>query len=180
MTTIRSKYIYKNKGFTLVEIVMVLLVLGILSSIAIPKFIDLKRDSQRAVLKGIVGTLRSTTAIYQPLAAIKGVENGSLRIDGVNVQFRSGYPYGHWNSTFRHILGISTKSSFTNANDRCSGNSLCGVGLRTSIPTVAGTTGGRGIIIWPEGYRINERCFSYYYNRNDGTYPLIGFVDQGC
>jgi len=96
------------------------------------------------------------------------------------VQLHSGFPEGHWNNTFRHILDISTRSGYTRANVRCTQYRLCVVGNRRSIPAVAGTTGGRGVTIWPEGYRISERCFAYYYNRHDGSYPMIGLVDTGC
>lgn len=171
---------YKSNGFTLVEIVVVLLLVGLISSVAIPRFVDLKRDALIGTLKGIEGALYSTTGIYQPLAAIKGVKTGHVLINGASVQFNSGFPDGHWNNAFRYILDVSTDSGYTNANTRCSQFRLCGVGMRPFIPTVADTTGGRGVIIWPEGYRIDEKCFAYYYNRHDGSYPLIGVVDTGC
>ena len=169
-----------NQGYTLVEIIIVLLVLGILASIALPKFVDLKRDALLASLKGVKGALHSTTTIYQPVAAIRGVDTGILSVNGKNVRFHSGFPEGHWNGAFRYILDISSRSGYTRANARCTDYRLCGVGNRRSIPTVAGTTGGRGVIIWPEGFRISERCFAYYYNRHDGSYPMIGVVDSGC
>ncbi|MDH5469897.1 MAG: type II secretion system GspH family protein [Gammaproteobacteria bacterium] len=179
-TTLRSVHGNRTRGFTLVEVVIVLVALGILASIAIPRFVNLKGDAQLAVLKGVRGALNSTTEIYQPLAAIRGVYTGNLNVNGTNVRFHSGYPEGNWNQTFRHILDISTKSSFTNANALCTQYRLCGVGMQASIPTVSGTTGGRGVIIWPEGFRISEQCFAYYYNRHDGSYPMIGVVDTGC
>ncbi len=170
----------RQGGFSLVEFVLVLVILGILASIAIPRFIDLRQDAVISSLKSVKGSLHSTVNIYQPLAALRGVQTGNLLVNGVNVRFHSGYPEGHWNNTFRHILDITSRSGFTNANARCSGYRLCGVGNRRSIPTVAGTNGGRGVIIWPEGFRISERCFAYYYNRHDGSYPMIGMVDSGC
>jgi MSHA pilin protein MshA len=168
------------QGFTLVEVIIVLLVLGILASIAIPGFVDLKKDATLGSLDAIEGALHSTMSIYQPLAAIRGVKTGNLAVNGENVRFHSGFPEGHWNQAFRYILDISTKSRNTGAGARCTQYRLCGVGNRTSIPTIAGTTGGRGVIIWPEGYRIRERCFAYYYNHHDGSYPAIGVVDTGC
>ncbi|MGB5259421.1 MAG: prepilin-type N-terminal cleavage/methylation domain-containing protein [Gammaproteobacteria bacterium] len=170
----------KVQGFTLVEVVLVLLILGILASIAIPKFVDLQRDARLASMQAVKGALSSTTVIYQPLAAIRGVKTGNLPVNGKNVMFHSGFPEGHWNNAFRYILDISAKSGFTAAGARCTQYRLCGVGNRPSIPAVAGTTGGRGIIIWPEGFRISERCFAYYYNRHDGSFPMIGVIDTGC
>jgi prepilin-type N-terminal cleavage/methylation domain-containing protein len=180
MEVLRTAPGSRARGFTLIEFVIVLLVLGILASIAIPGFVDLQRDARLATLKEIKGALHSTTGIYQPLAAIRGVKTGNLQINGSNVLFHSGFPEGHWNKTFRYILDLSANSRNTPAGSRCSQFRLCGVGNRPSIPTVAGTTGGRGVIIWPEGYLISERCFAYYYNRHDGSYPMIGAVDTGC
>jgi len=176
----RSVPYCRIQGYTLVEVVIVLLVLGILASIAIPRFVNLRSDALQGTLQGIEGALHSTTGIYQPLAAIRGVQTGNLLVNGTNVQFHSGFPEGHWNNTFRYILDISAKSGFTPAGTRCTRYRLCGVGNRRSIPAVAGTTGGRGVIIWPEGFLISERCFVYYYNRHDGSYPMIGVVDTGC
>lgn len=180
MTVFKPEVLSRIKGFTLVEIVLVLLLVGILSSVAIPRFVNLRQDALIGSFKGIVGALHSTTQIYQSLAAIKGIKTGNLDINGASVQFHSGFPDGHWNNAIRYILDISTKSGYTRTGDRCTQHRLCGVGNRTSIPTITGTVGGLGVIIWPEGYRINERCFVYYYNRHDGSYPIIGLVDTGC
>lgn len=169
-----------NSGFTLVEVVIVLVVLGILGSIAIPRFIDLQRQSRLVALQSIEGTLYSTTGIYRSYAGIQGVETGNIQVNGTSVKVHSGYPEGLWNGTFRYILDISAKSSYTSANARCANYPLCGVGNRSSIYSVAGTSGGRGVIIWPDGFRIRDKCFAYYYNPHNGNEPMIGVVDSGC
>lgn len=53
----------KQAGFTLIELVIVIVILGILSVIAIPQFIDLSGDSYRSSVKGIAGALASASAI---------------------------------------------------------------------------------------------------------------------
>ncbi|MFH2204138.1 MAG: prepilin-type N-terminal cleavage/methylation domain-containing protein [Elusimicrobiota bacterium] len=54
----------KNKGFTLIELMIVVAIIGILAAIAIPKFADLIRKSNEGNTKGNLGTLRSALSIY--------------------------------------------------------------------------------------------------------------------
>jgi len=49
-------------GFTLIELVMVMVIIAILSAVAIPKFIDMSDDAKLASLNGIAGALSSASA----------------------------------------------------------------------------------------------------------------------
>ncbi len=52
-----------QQGFTLIELVMVIVILGVLAATAIPKFVDLKADAQAAALQGVVGGINSASAV---------------------------------------------------------------------------------------------------------------------
>jgi prepilin-type N-terminal cleavage/methylation domain-containing protein len=71
MQNIRSR-IRDQRGFTLIEIVMVIVLLGVLAAIAIPKYIDLKTDAQNATADGIVASVTSSAAIGYAKSAISG------------------------------------------------------------------------------------------------------------
>lgn len=61
-----------QRGFTLIELVMVIVILGVLAAVAIPKFVDLKTDAYLASAKGYAGALSSANAINYAGCAAKG------------------------------------------------------------------------------------------------------------
>lgn len=64
----------KQQGFTLIELVMVIVILGILAAVAIPRFIDLAGNAQTAATEGVAGALASASAInYAGCSAVGNV-----------------------------------------------------------------------------------------------------------
>lgn len=64
----------KEQGFTFIELVMVIVILGILAAVAIPRFIDLAGNAQTAAVQGIAGSLGSASAInYAGCSAVGNV-----------------------------------------------------------------------------------------------------------
>jgi MSHA pilin protein MshA len=53
----------KQAGFTLIELVMVIVLIGVLAAVAIPKFVDLGGDARAAAAQGVAGALSSASAI---------------------------------------------------------------------------------------------------------------------
>ena len=55
----------KQQGFTLVELVVVLVVLGILAAVAIPKYVSYTTEARTAAMNGLAGAVRSSVALVQ-------------------------------------------------------------------------------------------------------------------
>ena len=53
----------RQTGFTLIELIMVIVILGVLSAVAIPKYLDLKSDANQAAVNGVAGSLSSAASV---------------------------------------------------------------------------------------------------------------------
>lgn len=61
----------RNRGFTLIELVMVILLLAVLAAVAIPNFQDFRSDARNSAVRGAVGGVRSAVAIARAAIALK-------------------------------------------------------------------------------------------------------------
>jgi MSHA pilin protein MshA len=85
-----------QRGFTLIELVMVIVILGVLAAVAIPKFVDLKADAQQAAVDGVAGALASASAINYAsnrVTPARGVTIG-VACSNLSALLQGGLPSG--------------------------------------------------------------------------------------
>ena len=160
----------KQKGFTLIELVVVIVILGILAATAAPKFIDLTGDAKAATLAGVAGSLSTGVNLIQAKAMIQGKHNvtsaNTLTFDGLTfTTYNQGVPREIWNNGFQQLIdGDFTHigSGSGPMNTICSGSDFCVIDNLLASNVIAGK-GGYGIFFVPKGHKLADKdCFAYY------------------
>ncbi|MDU0355001.1 prepilin-type N-terminal cleavage/methylation domain-containing protein [Paraglaciecola aquimarina] len=166
-----------QSGFTLVELIIVIVILGILAVTAAPKFIDLSGDANVSVLKSVGGAITSASKLVYAKSVLQGKSNAELAyvdLDGdgaTDIETRYGYPSGSrtnglskamsdsfdtdwiWSTNNSHSIFYLTKASFT----------------------------------WTSGAYVNKKpieatnCYLIYNRaKNKGELPTIEYITSGC
>ncbi|KXI29007.1 prepilin-type N-terminal cleavage/methylation domain-containing protein [Paraglaciecola hydrolytica] len=112
----------KATGFTLIELIIVIVILGILSVVAAPKFIDISSDARISVLESFEGSMRTASNLVNLKAIMAGktdcATNPTIQVGTESVTLRCGYPCPHPNGIAKTV---SFDDSFVWVGGNCSG-----------------------------------------------------------
>ena len=87
----------QHSGFTLIELVIVIVILGILSAFALPRFADLGSDARQASIEGAAGAMRSSASIARTACAADSdcdvsSDDQSITLEGASIGMEFGAP----------------------------------------------------------------------------------------
>lgn len=103
-----------QKGFTLIELIVVIVILGILSAVAVPKFVDMQGEAKKAVLEGIRGSFKSAVMMAHGKCLVSNVIGDStINVEGSDVEVNLAYP----DATTANLSDLVDLDGFTVADD---------------------------------------------------------------
>ncbi|ANO33815.1 MSHA biogenesis protein MshA [Vibrio breoganii] len=160
----------KQGGFTLIELVVVIVILGILAVTAAPRFLNLQSDARESSLQGLKGAMAGAGSIVYGKAAIEGKERlaGEKLEDETEIEF--GYPAATENGIVSVVQGLEDDSEW---------NWALSTDASAATPAIVVTFAGDPKL--DETGITDTNCFvTYSEAANSASTSSIEITDSGC
>ncbi|MCB2382976.1 prepilin-type N-terminal cleavage/methylation domain-containing protein [Shewanella sp. SR1] len=104
----------KQTGFSLIELVIVIVILGLLAATAIPRFLNVTDDAEDVSVDGVAGGLSTAVSFVRSQWEVDGRQNSSVILDGTSVSLdpRFGYPTGTSVTSATAMTNVSCQQVF--------------------------------------------------------------------